>query len=281
MGSAGILRKVVISGLVDAASSQGQAGADPPSPQVRQRALTAVAGVSLGALPDVAELAGSLGVRLLADHPAFGQDATLEGEMHLAIDSNLRHVFERVMPTGAPETLVAPPDALRFTAAVVRRGIDTSDLIQAYRTGQNLAWSWWIARLTAHLAGEQDVLIAALQISSERMFSYVDAAIDQQMRHWDSELIGAFVCSKLGGLAAEDPATERLRENVLVWLREGGSATRAAERLNTHRNTVLYRNGKAEEALGHSLGEDRLGLELALTLAERLGAGMLRDEEPR
>jgi hypothetical protein len=261
---------------VDAASSQGQAGADPPSSQVRQRALTAVAGVSLAALADVGELSELLGARLLADHPAFGQDATLEGEMHLAIHANLWHVFERVMPTGVPDTLVAPPDALRFTASVVRRGIDTSDLIQAYRTGQNLAWSWWIARLSAHLADANDVLIVALQISSERMFSYVDAAIDQQMRHWDSELIGAFVRSKLGGLAADDPATERLRENVLVWLREGGSNSRAAERLNTHRNTVKYRIEKAEEALGHSVGEDRLGLELALTLAERLGVRMLR-----
>src|ERR1700689_4688533 len=140
MGSGGILRKVVASCLVDAASFQGQAGADPPSSQVRQRALTAVAGVSLAALADIGELSEQLGVRLLSDHPAFGQDAALEAEMHVAIHANLQHVFERVMPTGAPETLVAPPDALRFTESVLRRGIETSDLIQAYRTGQNLAW---------------------------------------------------------------------------------------------------------------------------------------------
>lgn len=336
---------------MDAASYQGQAGAEP-SPQVRQRALTVVADVSLGALVDVQAVCEALGQRLLEDFPAFGQDADLEGEMHRAIHANLWHVFERVMPTGAPDALVAPPDALRFATSVLHRGIDTSDLIQAYRVGQNLAWSWWMGRLAAHLVGESEVLIEALQVSSERMFAYVDAAIDQQMHHWDEErrrwlgravalradavrrvlrgepltpeeitqaldyqvdrpllaailwddtapatgarstsrleaiadamtredpeLIGAFMRRKLGGLAAEDPNTERLRENVLVWLRAGGSATRAAARLNTHRNTVLYRLGRAEEALGHPLDEDRLGLELALTLVERLGLRMLR-----
>lgn len=318
---------------------------------MRQRALSAVADVSLGALADVQALCAPLGQRLLEDFPAFGQDAELEAQMHRAIHANLWHVFERVMPTGAPDALLAPPDALRFATSVLHRGIDTSDLVQAYRVGQNLAWSWWMARLSAHLLGESEVLIVALEISSERMFAYVDAAIDQQTQLWDEErrrwlgraialradavrrvlrgeplmpeevtqaldyrgdrpllaailwdegapaagepagsrleaiaevmtredpeLIGAFMRRKLGGLAGEDTGAERLRENVLVWLREGGSATRAAVRLNTHRNTVLYRLQKAEEALGRSLGEDRLGLELALTLAERMGLGML------
>jgi DNA-binding PucR family transcriptional regulator len=433
---------------VDAASYQGQAGAERPSQQVRERARMVVADVSLGALADVQGLCESAGQRLLEDFPAFGQDADLEGELHRAIHANMWHVFERVMPTGAPDALVAPPDALRFAASVLHRGIDTGDLIQAYRVGQNLAWSWWMQRLAASLTGEGEVLIEALQVSSERMFAYVDAAIDQQVRLWDEErrrwlgravalradtvrrvlrgepltpeevtqaldyqidrpmlaailwdeaaspagdaatsrledvadtmalalgatrpllvpaggaslwawfavepreaipldvlahaatchlqegqgaalglpgtgldgfrsshrqalrarrlaelaqapagvirfdevdtlcmlgedpeLIGDFMRRKLGGLAAEDPGIERLRANVLVWLREGGNSTRAATRLHTHKNTVLYRMQRAEEALGHPLEEDRLGLELALTLAERLGLRMLR-----
>lgn len=448
---------------------QGQAGADRPSPQVRLRARDVVADVSLLSLADLAPLCEALGQRLLEDFPAFGQDAEIEGEMHRAVSANLHQVFERVMPTGAPEALAAPPDALRFAASVLHRGIDTAELIQAYRVGQNLAWSWWMERLAAHLIGESEVLIEALQVSSERMFSYVDAAIDQQVHLWeeerrrwlgravalraeavrrvlrgeplapeevtraldyhvdrpllaailwdevatagaagaarvagtaggvgpagtvpasaevaisrlesladamalalgadrallvpagasslwawfpserhaapldllahaatcqvqggqgvalglpglglegfrsshrqalrarrlaelaqapagvirfdevdtlcmfgeDPELIGDFMRRKLGGLAADDPNTERLRENVLVWLRAGCNSTRAAARLDTHKNTVLYRLQRAEEALGHPLEDDRLGLELALTLAERLGLRMV------
>jgi DNA-binding PucR family transcriptional regulator len=425
---------------------QGQADADRPTPQVRLRARDVVADVSLLSLADLDPLCEALGRRLLEDFPAFGQDAELAGEMRRAIGANLYHVFERVMPTGAPEALAAPPEALRFAASVLHRGIDTAELIQAYRVGQNLAWSWWMERLAAHLTGESEVLIEALQVSSERMFSYVDAAIDQQVRLWeeerrrwlgravalradavrrvlrgeplapdevtqaldyridrpllaailwvhappataeaaigrlealadsmalalgadrallvpagasslwawfpaerhslpldviahaaachlqhgqgvalglpglglegfrsshrqalrarrlaelaqapagiirfdevdtlcmfgeDPELIGDFMRRKLGGLAADDPNTDRLRENVLVWLREGCNSTRAASRLDTHKNTVLYRLQRAEEALGHPLEDDRLGLELALTLAERLGLRMV------
>jgi hypothetical protein len=344
-----LFEKALASGTVDAASYQGQAGAGPPSLGVRERAraLTVVAEASLGSLDGIGPLAAQLGCRLLEDFPAFGQDEELEREMHRAVQANLRHVFERVMPTGAPDALVAPPDALRFAASVLHRGIDTSDLIQAYRVGQNLAWSWWLGRLAAHVE-DRELLLEGLDVSSQRMFAYVDAAIDQQMRLWDEErrrwlgraialradavrrvlrgeplrpeeitqaldfkgdrpllaailwdeeaehapsrieavadamvredpeLIGDFMRRKLGGLAADDPTTERLRENVLVWLREGCSATRAAARLNTHRNTVLYRLQKAEEALGRPVAEDRLGLELALTFVERLGLGMVR-----
>jgi DNA-binding PucR family transcriptional regulator len=96
----------------------------------------------------------------------------------------------------------------------------------------------------------------------------------------DAELIGDFMRRKLGPLAADDLATERLRENVLAWLREGGNSPRAAARLDSHKNTVLYNVRRAEEILGHPLEEDRLGLELALTLAERVGLRVLGAADP-
>ena len=49
----------------------------------------------------------------------------------------------------------------------------------------------------------------------------------------------------------------------------------AAARLNAHRNTVLNRVGRAEELLGHPLGERRLAVALALELTSRLGARAL------
>jgi DNA-binding PucR family transcriptional regulator len=80
----------------------------------------------------------------------------------------------------------------------------------------------------------------------------------------------------LGPLAKQgDPAIERLRETLRVYLDEGGNGPRAAKRLNTHRNTELARVARAEELLGRPVGERRLALALALELAARLGAPTL------
>ena len=88
----------------------------------------------------------------------------------------------------------------------------------------------------------------------------------------DPKLLAGFVERKLGRLAAEGHAARRLRETVLVWLREGGNASRSAECLKTHKNTVRNRVQRAEELIGRPLDEDRLGLELALTMVQRVGA---------
>jgi DNA-binding PucR family transcriptional regulator len=88
----------------------------------------------------------------------------------------------------------------------------------------------------------------------------------------DPELLAEFVARKLGPLAATSSSARRLRETLLVWLREGGSASRAAECLRTHKNTVRNRVQRAEELLGRPLEGDRLGLELALTVLQRVGS---------
>jgi DNA-binding PucR family transcriptional regulator len=423
-----------------------QEGADRPwetAHDVSERARQLVTDVSVRALNDVQALCGQMGERLLEDFPAFGQDAALESEMHDAIQANLWHVFERVMP-GAEGALATPADALRFATSVLHRGIDTADLVQAYRVGQNMAWSWWMQRLAAQIT-ERDVLIEAIDVSSLRMFAYVDSAVDEQVRLWDeerrrwlgrsvalrtemarrllrgeplapeevgqalgheidlplvaailweqdggastplvmsrlehiadtmahavglahgllipagasslwvwfaaedapsldalaqaaacevegrqgvalglldhgvtgfrsshrqarrarrlaelteagpgvvrfdqvdtlcmlgedSELVGDFVRRKLGGLVHADPATRRLRTTLLVWLQENGSGSRTSKRLSAPKNTVQYRVKSAEKALGHRLEDDRLGIELALTLVERVGLGQL------
>ncbi len=417
---------------------QAQAG-DRLSSRLRERAEEVVAEVSLRDAVGIRPLCEAIGRRLLVESPAFGQDAELEGELRAAIVANIEHVFERVMP-GAEDALAAPEPALRFAASVLHRGIDTGELIQAYRVGQNMAWSWWMVRL-ADRVEDRELLIDALEVSSARMFGYVDAVLDEQGRLWeeerrrwlgravalraevarrvlrgeplgadevaqaldyridrpllgailwdeqapvgaeeamdrlenvadamalavgvegallvpagsaslwawfaserplsldalagaaelhlregqglalglpgagldgfrsshrqarrarrlaelahapaglirfdevetlclmneDVELVSDFIRRKLGALAADDPATERVRETVLVWLQEGGNARLAAARLGAHKNTVHYRVQRAEEVLGHPLTVDRLGLELALTVAERVG----------
>jgi DNA-binding PucR family transcriptional regulator len=87
----------------------------------------------------------------------------------------------------------------------------------------------------------------------------------------DLDRLERFVERTLGGLAAPDAATARLRETLLAWLAEGGNARRAAERLHAHKNTVLYRLGRAQQILGRPLDADRGELELALTAMQHLG----------
>jgi len=90
------------------------------------------------------------------------------------------------------------------------------------------------------------------------------------------DLVQAWVVETLGSLADDDAHNGLLRGTLRVFLQEGGSFKATAERLTLHKNTVQYRVRKAEEGLGHSVGEDRLQVELALLASQWLGAAVLR-----
>ncbi|MGQ0465807.1 MAG: PucR family transcriptional regulator [Sporichthyaceae bacterium] len=86
----------------------------------------------------------------------------------------------------------------------------------------------------------------------------------------------AWIADTLGGLAADDENTERLRETVRVFLHLGSSHTAAAEALHLHKNTVQYRIAKAEAARGRPVRTDRADVELALRAAQLLGPTVLQ-----
>src|SRR6266516_1603374 len=91
-----------------------------------------------------------------------------------------------------------------------------------------------------------------------------------------ADLLRPWVLSTLGGLAADDEHHARLRETLLVFLRNGGSYKTTAEQLMLHKNTVQYRIRKAEESLGRPVGENRHDVELALQAGHWLGLSLLR-----
>ncbi|MFI0353205.1 PucR family transcriptional regulator [Actinomadura sp. 9N407] len=103
----------------------------------------------------------------------------------------------------------------------------------------------------------------------ERLCDYADIRVaslvtaDAEHGHW-------FVQEVLGALGAPDDRTRELRETLRVYLAEGRSPQRAAERLHVNRNTVTYRIKRAQELLGRPVGA---GLEiwLALEAARILG----------
>ncbi|MGW5072459.1 PucR family transcriptional regulator [Rhodococcus sp. NPDC004095] len=75
----------------------------------------------------------------------------------------------------------------------------------------------------------------------------------------------------LGGLAADTPGNDRLRETLRVFLETGASNKAAAERLTLHYNTVKYRVQRAQVERGRPVGTDRLEVELALQVCHLLG----------
>jgi hypothetical protein len=84
----------------------------------------------------------------------------------------------------------------------------------------------------------------------------------------DDEAMIALVRRELGPLAADDPATARLRSTLAAVQVAGGGSAAAAEALGVHRNTVLYRLRRIDELLGRPAAERRLELEVALRLAD-------------
>ncbi len=86
----------------------------------------------------------------------------------------------------------------------------------------------------------------------------------------DPERARSFARRELGRLAVPDDATARLRETLSVYLASSSSATRTAERMGIHKNTVVYRVRQAEVARGDGIQHHRLELEAALRLARAM-----------
>jgi DNA-binding PucR family transcriptional regulator len=77
----------------------------------------------------------------------------------------------------------------------------------------------------------------------------------------DPEQTDDFVTDTLGALARADAET---RDTVLTYVREQCNSSRTAERLYTHRNTVLRRLARADELLPRPLAEDVVAVAAAL-----------------
>ena len=78
-----------------------------------------------------------------------------------------------------------------------------------------------------------------------------------------------FLTDTLGNLRHADAATQ---EAVLTYVHELGNTTRSAERLFTHRNTVLRRLARADELLPRPLAENVVGVGAALEVLRWRGA---------
>ena len=167
--------------------------------------------------------------------------------------------------------------------------------------GAAVLWVWLpvarapeAAAVAAGLVGAPDVRVAigrpGTDVDGFRR-SHLDAATAQQMltrltsaqqvaRFSDVQLVALltadsgrveeFLAATLGRLLHADAAT---RDTVLTHVRELGSTARTAERLFTHRNTVLRRLARAEELLPRPLAENAVAVAAALDVLRWRGAG--------
>jgi DNA-binding PucR family transcriptional regulator len=83
----------------------------------------------------------------------------------------------------------------------------------------------------------------------------------------DTDQARDFVRRELGSLVEDSDDARRLTATLRVYLDEGPSARRAAQRLGVHENTIKNRIRAAEEQLGHPAGERVAELLVALRLA--------------
>jgi DNA-binding PucR family transcriptional regulator len=169
------------------------------------------------------------------------------------------------LPLGASETFALPdagsfPDAaepgVRFAVGAVGSGIP------GFRRTHQQALGAYTVALAAGAAGRA-------------MTSFTDVA-PLALMSGSIDLVRAWVIEALGELANDDAHNATLRDTLRVFLQENGSFKATAERLVLHKNTVQYRIRKAEESLGHPIGENRLNVELALLASHWLDAAVLR-----
>lgn len=96
--------------------------------------------------------------------------------------------------------------------------------------------------------------------SRERIVSFDEVRLVSLVTQ-DAEGAQAFVQHTLGELAAASP---ELQSALAMFLRTGCNASRAAELLRTHRNTLLRRLTRAESLLPRPLDDQRVHVAIAL-----------------
>lgn len=190
---------------------------------------------------------------------------------------------------------------LERAAAEVARGLGTTSILTVAASGGSM-WLWAAVRAE----GEQDLtgLDALLEelpdlrvaIGSEasgvegfrrshadafaaqrliaRLGSRARVARFEQLRvvaavTGDEERARELVADALGEL---EHGSEVLRETLRIYLRAGSNASRAAELLHAHRNTIVARLAKAEAMLPRPLDQALLDVLVALEIVRWRGA---------
>jgi DNA-binding PucR family transcriptional regulator len=147
-----------------------------------------VAEVARSLRANLQPLAARVDAAVLAAVPALSADADIRLALERTTEANLADILLLLADPGLPVDSGVPPEALSLAGTLVRRGVEPGDLVHAYLVGQNEFWRAWMEELAARLP-DGPPLIAALELSSARIFTRADHLVAQLMRHIDRERV--------------------------------------------------------------------------------------------
>ncbi|MAU81980.1 MULTISPECIES: PucR family transcriptional regulator [Gordonia] len=237
-----------------------------------------------GAPIDERVATGRLGYEVARDHTAVvlwlddpvGDDGTLE-----SVAASLARAL------GARPPLNISAGVRTMWAWLPREGDATVDRLRdaanAAPTGVRVAVGPTRWGLAGFRSSHADALVVeqlvAENAGGDRLVTFGDIAPIAALAR-DERAASQLVSDTLGALAADGERADRLRTTLRVYLSEADNASTTAERLHTHRNTILQRVGKATELLGHPPGERRLAVMTALDIVHFLGPRVLPGGPP-
>jgi DNA-binding PucR family transcriptional regulator len=185
-------------------------------------------------LADLEEICAEMDTAQIAIDPALGADPAIAAEVSASNRANIRRALSLLARREDALTRPdIPPEAFDVVRTVVRRGVDLAAVFQAYRCGQNIAWRHWMD-YAGRVVTDGPALMELLQISSQRMFDFIDHVI--------------------GLVIAE---AQREREEVL-----GGALARRTETVRLLLDGAPMDRRRAGERLGYDLARRHTALVL-------------------
>src|SRR5207302_5400921 len=173
---------------------------------------------------DLDGLIAEMDAAILGTTPALGIDAAMAAEPSAGTRANVRRFLAVARRAADPPPPDVPPEALDVARTVVRRGIESDAIYQAYRRGQQTLWRRWM-NVAEQVATSGAELAAVLNVSLDLLFYYSDEV--------------------LGRVIAE---AQREREQVL-----GGALARRTEVIRLILDGAPLDTATASRRLGHDL----------------------------
>ncbi|HWH44017.1 MAG TPA: helix-turn-helix domain-containing protein [Thermoleophilaceae bacterium] len=134
----------------------------------------------------VDEMVERLVSELLAAIPEFGEDDDLRRETAESARGNVVAMLSVYNGEASASDVRIAPEVVGFARGLVRRRMPLERLISSYRVGQALFWREWLGVLT-ELVEDHDEFVAALRISSDDLFSYLDRVVSHVVIEYERE----------------------------------------------------------------------------------------------
>ncbi|WP_061006807.1 PucR family transcriptional regulator [Mycolicibacterium mucogenicum] len=193
--------------------------------------------------------------------PAIVGDPVLAGEVRRSNRANQLHwAAANIGHPGEPVPANVGADSLAIARDLIRRGLDESALLDAYRIGHNVAWRQWmqvVFELTSDAIEQRELL----ELSARSITAFIDATIagiHRQLRIERDDLIRGTHAERreIVALIIHGAAiTEKHAENKLGY--HLGQCHTAAVIWGDESDTDLADLDRAAEALTHTVGGPR------------------------